>query len=145
MGHIGLTCGATRCMLEYAQHVVISPTVRISPPGWPTGVSPWARRAFPVCRRMVGGLSPRWYVRVRVHGVVWCKYHLKEFQVVVVYVILNKINSCELIFTTAPVPSRECEASNLLIGIVPGGGTPSVVDQWALFLQRTSLRELSFT
>src|ERR1700722_6563286 len=105
MGHIGPTCGATRCMLEYAQHVVIGPT------GWPTGVNPWARRAFPVCRRTVGGLSPRWYVRVRVHGVVWCKYHLEDFRVVVVYVILNKINLCELIFTTAPVPSREREVS----------------------------------
>ena len=77
-------------MLVYAQHVVIGPTVRISPPGWPIGVSLWARRAFPVCRGTVGGFSPRWYVWVQVHGVVWCKYHLKGFRVVVVYVILNK-------------------------------------------------------
>ena len=98
-----------------------------------------------VSRRTVGGLSPRWYVRVWVHGVVWCKYHLKDFQVVVVCVILNKINLCELIFTTAPVPSCEREVSTLVIGIVPGGGTPSVVGQWVLFLQHTSLRELSFT
>ena len=90
MGHICPTCGATGCMLEYAQHVVIGPTVRISPLGWPIGASPWARRAFPVSRRTVGGLSPQWYVQVQVHGVVWCKYHLEEFQVVVVYVILNK-------------------------------------------------------
>src|ERR1700722_8153892 len=90
MGHICPTCGATRCMLEYAQHVVIGPTVRISPQGWPIGVSLWACRAFPVCRRTVVGLSPWWYVRVQVHGVIWCKYHLEDFRVVVVYVILNK-------------------------------------------------------
>src|ERR1700722_4811506 len=58
--------------------------------GMAYGASPWARRAFPVSRRTVGGLSPRWYVWVQVHGVVWCKYHLEEFRVVVVYVILNK-------------------------------------------------------
>ena len=37
-----------------------------------------------------GGLLPWWYVWVWVHGVVWCKYHLKGLRVVVVYVILNK-------------------------------------------------------
>src|ERR1700722_3661419 len=90
MGHIGPTCGATRCMLEYAQHVVIGPPVRISPLGWPIGTSLWACRAFPVCGGTVGGLSPRLYVWVWVHGVVWCEYHLERFRVVVVYVILNK-------------------------------------------------------
>ena len=34
-------------MLEYAQHVVIGPTMRISPPGWPIGASPWAHANRP--------------------------------------------------------------------------------------------------